>query len=257
VTRARGDVPLALPALSHADQRRRRPLLDALEHGFHGVEVDVWLHEDKLLVGHDRHEISHDGVFEDLYLRPLLDRVGSGGQVYPGHDLSFLLLVELKSPDAVAGYHALHELLAKYSDMLDEYRADGTVIRRAAEVIVTGKPRRDLMRAQEVRWAACDGDMNWLEHGDPVDLVPLISARWRHVMRWWGHGPIPQGQRANLRAAVHRAHAQGRRFRFWGAPDRFGPTRQLVWRELVRAGVDYIATDRLTSLSTALRRHAQ
>jgi hypothetical protein len=45
-------------AHSHNDYLHRRPLLDALEQGFCGVEADVFLVDGDLLVAHDRKDVN-------------------------------------------------------------------------------------------------------------------------------------------------------------------------------------------------------
>jgi hypothetical protein len=47
---------------------------------------------------------------------------------------------------------------------------------------------------------------------------------------------------------VKRAHAQGRKVRFWGAPD-----SPVSWTVLLGAGVDLINTDDLVGLERFLR----
>jgi len=46
-----------------------------------------------------------------------------------------------------------------------------------------------------------------------------------------------------LKQFVQRAHQQGRRIRFWAAPD-----NPAGWRELQQAGVDLLNTDDLAGL---------
>ena len=47
-----GSPDTLLPAYAHNDYRNARPLLDALELGFRGVEVDYFLVDTELRVGH-------------------------------------------------------------------------------------------------------------------------------------------------------------------------------------------------------------
>jgi hypothetical protein len=44
-------------AHAHNDYEHRRPLLDALSHGFTGVEADIYLVDGKLLVAHNRGDV--------------------------------------------------------------------------------------------------------------------------------------------------------------------------------------------------------
>jgi hypothetical protein len=75
--------PLA-QAHAHNDYEHQRPLLDALDHGFTGVEADIWLVNGKLLVAHEEAHIETERTLEALYLEPLRKRVSeNGGRVYP------------------------------------------------------------------------------------------------------------------------------------------------------------------------------
>jgi glycerophosphoryl diester phosphodiesterase len=58
---------------------------------------------------------------------------------------------------------------------------------------------------------------------------------------------MPAGERDALRQWVARAHAQGRKVRFWNTPD-----RAEAWRILTEAGVDVIGTDDLSGLQEFL-----
>jgi hypothetical protein len=55
-----------------------------------------------------------------------------------------------------------------------------------------------------------------------------------------------------LRALARQAHAAGRKLRFWAIPDRPGPARTALWRELLAAGVDLLNTDDLGGLRAFL-----
>lgn len=84
-------------AHAHNDYYHKRPLLDALDHGFCSVEADVFLVDGELLVGHDRRELTAERSLRKLYLDPLRRRVKeNGGRVYrePGE---FTLLVDFKT----------------------------------------------------------------------------------------------------------------------------------------------------------------
>ncbi|EXJ76960.1 hypothetical protein A1O3_10117 [Capronia epimyces CBS 606.96] len=58
---------------SHNDYWRAVPLYDAIYAGCTGVEADVWLVDDRLLVGHRRLALTSSRTLQDLYLNPLLD----------------------------------------------------------------------------------------------------------------------------------------------------------------------------------------
>ena len=62
---------------SHNDYERTRPLQDALDYKISSVEADVWLRKNELMVSHLR--VVFRGDLEDLYLKPLQDRITQQG----------------------------------------------------------------------------------------------------------------------------------------------------------------------------------
>ncbi|MCW5943065.1 MAG: phosphatidylinositol-specific phospholipase C/glycerophosphodiester phosphodiesterase family protein [Fimbriimonadaceae bacterium] len=228
-------------AHAHNDYRHPRPLLDALDHGFLSVEADVYLMEDRLLVGHDAAELTPGRTLDALYLAPLFSRARKqGGRVFPGlpRGKSFQLLIDVKD-EAEPAWRAIERALAPYHPFITEYR-DGRVVDRGVRVVVSGNRAIDAMRRARRRWTFVDGRAGDLEADPPASLVPLVSENWRGLFSWPGLGPIGDADRERLRAFVDRAHRQGRTVRFWGAPDL--PASWDLQRE---AGVDWINTDRL------------
>ncbi|TDD31731.1 hypothetical protein E1286_44510 [Nonomuraea terrae] len=245
---AAGVEPLAR-AHAHNDYEHERPLLDALDHGFTSVEADVYLVDGQLLVGHDPEDLRPGRTLQALYLDPLAERVRAGS-VYPGTRQPLQLLVDIKNNGA-ATYTALDEVLRGYRTMLTTFHK-GKVKPGAVTVVVSGDRPRDLMAAQERRYAFYDGRLSDLGQGDP-GLVPLISDNWTNHFTWTGEGEMPAAEREKLRQIVATAHRDGQRVRFWATPDASGPAREALWRELVAADVDHINTDDLAGLAQFLR----
>ena len=240
-------VPL-VRAHAHNDYVHQRPLLDALDHGFCSVEADVHLVDGQLLVAHDRDKVKPERTLQALYLDPLRERVRkNGGRVYPAGP-EFTLLVELKS-DWPASYPVLRNILKEYVGMLTTFQP-GTTATNAIRVIITGRRAQEMFVGEPVRYAALDGDLADLDANPPADLVPLISSNWGRSFKWRGSGPMPEAERQKLKAIVSQAHRQGRRVRFWGAPD-----QPLFWGELLADGVDLINTDNLAGAQKFLLEH--
>lgn len=236
-----------LPAAhAHNDYLHERPLLDALEHGFTSVEADVFLVDGELLVAHTRGELQRENTLRRLYLEPLRDRVAQvGGSVYPGGG-RFQLLIDIKA-DGEQTYAALSKLLAEFSEIITVVNEQG-VQRRPVDVVVSGDRPIRSMAAQSVRYAAVDGRLSDLDSDLPVHLMPLLSDRWGDHFQWQGQGPIDEPQRQKLEDIVAKAHAAGRRLRFWAMPDT--PPAWQLFRDL---GVDHINTDDLAGLAKFLR----
>src|SRR5213596_3180460 len=86
-------IPL-IHAHAHNDYEHKRPLLDALDHGFCSVEADIWLINGKLFVAHDFRDVKTNRTLESLYLEPLRERVRkNGGRIYPDGP-EFTLLID-------------------------------------------------------------------------------------------------------------------------------------------------------------------
>jgi hypothetical protein len=116
-------VPLS-QAHAHNDYRHQHPLVDALEHGFTSVEVDVHLVEGQLLVAHEEYEVEVGRTLQSLYLDPLRERAQQNhGWVYPGKT-QITLLIDVKT-DAEETYIALRQALQEYEDILTVFGPDG------------------------------------------------------------------------------------------------------------------------------------
>jgi hypothetical protein len=228
-------------AHAHNDYEHKRPLLDALDHGFCGVEADIHLVDGKLLVAHDRDKVSPERTLEALYLDPLRERAkANGGRVHPnGPDV--MLLIDIKS-GAEPTYAVLRVVLKGYAEILTEFSVNQTRT-NAVTVVVSGNRPRETMAKEAHRYAAYDGRLADLGSTATPGFIPLISDNWASHFQWRGTGPLADAEREKLRHLVRTAHREGRRFRFWGAPD-----TPEVWKEFYEAGVDLINTDNLAGL---------
>jgi hypothetical protein len=239
-------LPTPLPrAHAHNDYEHTRPLIDALDRGFCSVEADIHLVDGNLLVAHDRQQAKPDRTLQSLYLEPLRKRVkANGGSVYRGGP-PFTLLIDIKT-DGEPTYAVLRKVLEEYADVLTRFTPDSTEAKPITAVISGNRPRT-VMEAEKVRYAGYDGRLGDLEGNDSRHLTPLVSDNWANHFKWRGMGPLPEDEKLKLKQLVAKAHEQGRRLRFWSAPD-----RAEVWKELMDAGVDLINTDNLAGLQKFL-----
>jgi len=243
---AAGTAPLP-GAHAHNDYLHARPLLDALDRGFCSVEADIYLVEGKLLVAHNRKDVKPERTLSALYLDPLRDRVKrNGGRVFPSGP-EFTLLIDFKT-DWHTIYPVLRTTLTDYPDLLSTFR-DGAKQSNAITVILTGNRAKEMFAGENVRFAAYDGTLADLDTSAPADLIPWISANWAPTFAWRGQGVLPEAEAARLKEIVAKAHAKGRRVRFWGAPD-----HAAFWQAMRDAGVDLINTDDLSGVEDFLRR---
>ena len=233
-------------AHAHNDYLHKRPLLDALDHGFTSIEADVFPVEGQLLVAHTFLELSKDKTLEGLYLKPLRDIAKqNGGSVY-GNGKPIILLVDIKTK-GVEAYALLDALLKSYDDIVSSH-LDEKLREKAVTIIISGdRPRAEIEKSNP-RYASIDGRLGDLESPPPASLVPLISDNWGNHFKYRGQGEMTTAEREKLAYIVMRSHEQGRRLRFWATPE-----NATLWTELQNAGVDLIGTDDLE----ALQKHIQ
>ncbi len=231
---------------AHNDYEHARPLLDALDHGFCSVEADIYLVEGRLLVAHDRHKVKPERTLQALYLDPLRERVQqNGGRVFTNGP-EFTLLIDLKSNWKII-YPVLRATLTNYADLLTTFH-DGVKRTNAILVVITGDRAKEMFAGETIRYAGYDGMLTDLDATVPATLIPWISADWKMSFTWRGDGALPEAEHKRLGEIVSKAHAQGRRVRFWGAPD-----QENFWRAMRAADVDLINTDDLSGAEKFLR----
>ncbi len=235
---------------AHNDYEHKRPLLDALDHGFQSVEADIFLIGDQLLVAHDREDVDPKKTLRALYLDPLRERVKMNkGAVYAGEEEPFYLLIDLKSSGEPT-YRVLHQLLAGYEEMLTTF-LDGKAHQSAVTVIISGSRPRELMMGQAKRFAGYDGRMSDLEQElDPV-FMPWISDNWGLRFGLQSSGKSKAELIESVKTVVDKAHAQGVKVRFWAIPD-----KPEYWGLMQNCGVDFINTDNLSGLRDFLTQSA-
>jgi len=239
---------IPLPAHSHNDYERPRPLFSALQLRFASVEADIYLVNDELLVGHDPQDLMPGRTLRNLYLEPLRLIVMRGaGQVYPETTTPLILLVDIKT-EAEATYQALERALAPYERFLTRFTPEGTEL-GAVTVVVSGNRSRETMANQAERFSGYDGSLADLTAGNiDSNLMPLVSNNWDDVFTWRGGNAMPENERQQLTTLVELARENDVKLRFWNTPD-IPP----VWEVLYDAGVDLINADRIEALSEFLR----
>lgn len=236
-------------AHAHNDYLHTRPLLDALELGYCSIEADVFLVANgELWVAHEPSQLSASRTLENLYLRPLRRRVQQNAGSAFGENTTLLLWIDIKT-EATATYWALSELLQKYDDLFGPVAESDSPL---VQVIVSGNRDWETIAADAQRRAGIDGRVSDLDSTHAAGLLPFISDNWNLHFDWKGNGPMPLAERHQLQNIVDTAHRAGRRVRFWATPD-----NELVWQELLGAGVDLIGTDDLPRLRQFLMKGQQ
>jgi hypothetical protein len=240
------DVAPQSRAHAHNDYYHKRPLLDALQHGFTSVEADVILKDGDLMVGHSRFELRENRSLKSLYLEPLAKRVSENdGQVYRAAK-RFILLIDFKSNGA-ASLDVLRKQLKPYLHMLTRYE-NGKIHLGAVTIIISGSRPVAEVAALKTRYVFVDGRFADLQAKTRSDLVPLVSAPWNGTFSWQGYGDISAKELQRLRAIIKAAHEQDKLVRFWAVPH-----SENLWQVFYNEGIDLINADDLPRLQKFLK----
>lgn len=219
---------------SHNDYTRRVPFYQAYAQQVSSIEADLFLHEGKLLVGHEVEDLAPDMTFEALYVEPLVTLFHrNGGRAYKDSDQPLQLLVELKS-ETEPTLRAVVGLLGRWPEVFD-----ATANPDAVRVTVTGNVPAPEEFDKYPAWVRFDGDFTTDYTPGQLERIALLSGNFRNFSSGWnGKGSIAPAERREMERVIDRAHAMGKPVRFWNAPE--GTT---VYYTFYDMGIDYINTD--------------
>lgn len=229
-------------AHAHNDYEHERPLLDALENGFTSVEADVYLIDGELYVYHDRPEnIDPTRTLKKLYLEPL-SRIAekNNGEIYQGYEGFFHLMIDFKT-DRESTYQVLKAQLKKYEDILSRVVNGKREIEKPVLVFISGSRPIETILSEPISLATLDGRPNDLGKGISTEKMPVISQNYWSISNWNGDGTIDEINKKKLSEVIDKAHAEGKKVRFWAIPDHIN-----TWKTLMDLGVDFINTDKLS-----------
>lgn len=215
---------------SHNDYWQPEPFWMAWRAGMTSFEADVFLVDGELMIGHDRKEILPSRTLSRLYLTPMRETAAKqGGWILSGRRRA-TLMVDIKA-DGKAAARELDRLLGQYRDLVSPAGP--------LQVVVSGDRHEPTLAAS--LYAQMDGRISDLDREGRH--IAWISDNWRSHFTWRGEGPLPEADRSKLAQIVQKAHARGRKVRFWAAPD-----TPSAWKALKEGGVDFIGTDRPAQL---------
>jgi alkaline phosphatase len=226
-------------AHSHNDYKNNIPFYRAYNKGFGSIEADVYAVNGKLMVAHEKKEITEDRSFQNLYLTPLSEKI----KLNPKKDLR--LLIEIKE-----NYKAVLPLVIEELKPFAQYISSPGHPNRLS-IVMTGAvpPAAEMLNYPD--WLTFDVDhlngftaLQWQKIG-------LVSFPLDRFVRWNGKGVLNKKEIARVKAAIDGVHQAGKMIRFWGSPD-----TKSSWLALMRLGVDVIGTDKIEELGDFLNRKA-
>ncbi len=227
---------------AHNDYVHKRPLLEAVENGFTSIEIDVYLHHDRLVVSHVALGLNRKKTIEELYLNPIKKIIElHGGWVYKGSTQPVIFMIDFKT-DGAPTYEKLKTILADYKDIITEYEGDSVVAQKAINILISGgSPIASLLKEKK-SLATVDAGIGAITNKEVRKVATRFSSAWGGYFTWRGIGKMPERQREKLDALVAEVHAYHKDIRFWAIPD-----KPKVWQTLLKSGVDWINTNKLAA----------
>ncbi|MGS2737980.1 alkaline phosphatase [Sinomicrobium sp. M5D2P17] len=210
---------------SHNDYEQNVPFWTAFSGGLSSIEVDIFLRNGRLYATHEEDEIKEERTIESLYLEPLKQTLELGLPM-PEH---LQLLVDIKS-EADVTLDQLTEVLEAYP----EITANDNI-----SVVISGNrpsPEKYTDYPEYILF-----DYQNLERPKDEEVwkkVAMISLNFRNYSEWNGLGRLTEEDCKKVKAVIDSAHALGKPFRFWAAPD-----SKTAWKAFTDMGLDFINTD--------------
>lgn len=227
-------------AHAHNDYWHARPLFQALENGFMGVEADCHLIDGRMLVAHEKAFTKKRRTLEKLYLDPLFKLANENDfkSVYKNGPPEFVLYIDIKA-DCENFIPHLDSVLKNYEPMITRFVV-GKKIKGAVRVLVDHCGNDTYILNSNSRNLSLSGNLGDADKKNENDIMPRISFSYNSLLQWKGRGEMPAAENEKLKAFMQKAHSNDYEVRMWAAGN-----KKKVWKELVASGVDWINVDRL------------
>lgn len=207
---------------SHNDYHKDFPFVEAYINNASSIEVDLFLKNNTLYVTHEEANIKEGRTLSSLYLEPL-SKLEKKGELR-----NLQLLLDLKSP-AIPTLKEIQNVLKKYPGLI---KGD-----KVSFVISGNRPDpKDYVKYPNYIFF----DHQNLDNLEtvPMEKVAMISLSFQKYSVWNGYGRMVEEELNQVKAAIARAHAFNKPFRFWATPD-----TKTAWARMASLGVDFINTD--------------
>ena len=132
--------------------------------------------------------------------------------------------------------------LEKYRSMFC-YVENGKMHKRAILLFISGKRPMKTILEQGDGYMFLDGTISELGSNIDSNMMPVVSDNFTKFVKWNGEAEISQSELEKMRGYIAKTHAEGKLFRWWGAPD-----KAQFKKLFIEEGVDLIGADDLDIL---------
>lgn len=228
-------------AHAHNDYIHPVPFWTAYNAGFGSIEADVFLRNNQLYVAHDTAHIASSRTLQSLYFNPLKSAIQTNnGQIFKDSLKHLLLLIDLKT--------TAESTLEKVIQILQAYEEITTCT--TLKIVITGNQPHVSKLNFYPDYIYFDGNLKNNYTVEELEKVALFSDNFSNYTKWTGKGILPAQDKMKIDSAVTKAHLLSKPIRFWAAPD-----AKKAWHQLMHLQVDYINTDKISGVSSFLKRH--
>jgi hypothetical protein len=246
-----------VPCHSHNDYWRSVPLYEAIAAGCTGVEADVWLDGNNLLVGHRKHSLSSDRTLKSLYIDPLikilsnLNDDSSTNTSIGIFDLdptaTVTLLIDIKTDGNETWPILLHQLAPLQSGgWLSWWNGTSKTLTYGPITIVgTGNTLFDQVVADQDRYVFFDAPLKEISQNFTYTTENSYYASvslFKAVGIVWPWGPT-DNQKQTMQTMISTASERGLVSRFWSIPSWPVSLRIKLWQILVENWIGMLNVD--------------
>lgn len=224
---------------AHNDYVHEIPFWSAYYHNFGSIEVDVFYVQNRILVAHEASELDPKRSLEALYLDPLKECLRKN-QGYLDSDTTrkLQLMIDLKTEGA-STLDALVKLLHRYPEIIKS---------KFIQILISGNKPPVSTFPNYPSFIYFDGNVEDTYSDKVLSKIAMLSGNFAEFAQWNGKGVLTLFEKHRLDSVIGRAHALGRRVRFWNAPDGIN-----AWYQLMQLKVDWINTDLIETAATFMQ----
>jgi hypothetical protein len=222
---------------AHNDYQHENPWDQSRDLGFRAIEVDLLLHNGRLLVGHELKDTLNASSFNDLYLSKIKADI-KNRKLMQNNKGPVYLMLDFKTPALPTMLALQREIrsINKFISNHDGYKWN----HREILLFISGNRPIELLKNSPLKRIFLDGRPSDLETNfDPI-AMPVVSDRFSNWSKWNGKGQMPEEEQNAIRDLAKECHEKGTLLRLWAIPD-----NPEGWRQLIELGVDFINTDNL------------
>jgi alkaline phosphatase len=223
---------------SHNDYNQTIPFYRAFYAGFNSIEADIFVEGGRLLVSHNRKDLSPERSLKELYLDPLLYAMR--------RDTSrrVCLLIDVKEEYGPTLAMLIRELEPLRSLLMTKEHAG------RLKILISGNQPLPASYKDYPDYLFFDANLLTPHTKAEWERVGQVSLDFSKYSKWKGEGNMPDEDKHRIKHTIDSVHTNtGKLVRFWGGPD-----IERCWNVQIDLGADIIGTDHIEELANYLQK---